>query len=307
MTEKSEEIRECQCDVEESTDEDLEELEELEDWVDALPVESNEKMYFAEIGMYKQLSQEEELKVAKRAAKKDKQAMDLLVKSNLRLVPWIAKRYIGRGVPFLDLIQEGNMGLMKAAEKFDYTKGRKFSTYAKWWIRQFISRAVADQGNTVRIPVHTGEDVSKLSKVSREFFQEIGRMPTPEEIAEKMQISIGKVKRLQEASQITISFEEVISEDRDLLLQDVIADGSRVSVEEQVILKEQSEHLREIMRASLKPNECKALILRFGLEDGDRCTQEEAAKRMKMKRQQVQQLEKRAYRKLRDKLRNQSW
>ncbi len=256
------------------------------------------KIYLKEIGRVQLLSPEEEVELAKRMAEGDQTARQRLAESNLRLVVSIAKRYVGRGMHFLDLIQEGNLGLIKAVEKFDYTKGFKFSTYATWWIRQAITRAIADQARTIRIPVHMVETINKVKKVSAQLLHENGREPTVEEIAEAMSITEDKVREILRVAQEPVSLETPIGEEEDSHLGDFIPDeDAQVPAEAayQSLLKEQ---LTEVL-ATLTPREEKILRLRFGLEDGRPRTLEEVGKEFAVTRERIRQIEAKALRKLR--------
>jgi len=256
------------------------------------------RMYLKEIGRVPLLSAEEEIELAKRMAEGDEEAKRRLAEANLRLVVSIAKRYVGRGMLFLDLIQEGNLGLIKAVEKFDYNKGFKFSTYATWWIRQAITRAIADQARTIRIPVHMVETINKLIRVSRQLLQEKGREPTPEEIAAEMDISVERVREIMKIAQEPVSLETPIGEEEDSHLGDFIEDQDAPAPAEAasfMLLKEQLEEVLE----TLTPREKKVLRLRFGLDDGRARTLEEVGQYFGVTRERIRQIEAKALRKLR--------
>ena len=274
--------------------------EELEDLSvpDGISVDDHVKMYLKEIGKVHLLDPEEETALAKRMAEGDEEAKKRLAEANLRLVVSIAKRYVGRGMLFLDLIQEGNLGLIKAVDKFDYTKGYKFSTYATWWIRQAITRAIADQARTIRIPVHMVETINKLVRVSRQLVQELGREPTPEELAKELNMSIDKVREISKISQEPVSLETPIGEEEDSHLGDFIPDDDAPAPSEAasfVLLKEQ---LVEVLK-TLAPREEKVLRLRFGLDDGKQRTLEEVGQEFNVTRERIRQIEAKALRKLR--------
>lgn len=256
------------------------------------------KMYLKEIGRVELLSHDEEIDLAKRILDGDEDAKKKLAAANLRLVVSIAKRYVGRGMLFLDLIQEGNMGLIKAVEKFDYTKGFKFSTYATWWIRQAITRAIADQARTIRIPVHMVETINKLIRTSRHLLQILGREPTPEEIAEEMEITVEKVMEIQKIAQDPVSLETPIGEEDDSHLGDFIPDDESPAPHDSAAYTLLKEQLEEVM-GTLTPREAKVLKLRFGLEDGKARTLEEVGKEFQVTRERIRQIEAKALRKLR--------
>ena len=256
------------------------------------------RMYLIEIGKVPLLSAEEEIEYAKRMEQGDEEAKKRLAEANLRLVVSIAKRYVGRGMQFLDLIQEGNLGLIKAVEKFDYRKGYKFSTYATWWIRQAITRAIADQARTIRIPVHMVETINKLVRVQRQLLQELGREPSPEEIAETMDIPVERVREIQKISQEPVSLETPIGEEEDSHLGDFIQDDNvpvPAEAAASTLLKEQ---LVEVL-GTLTDREQKVLRLRFGMDDGRARTLEEVGKEFNVTRERIRQIEAKALRKLR--------
>jgi len=262
---------------------------------DGVSIEDPVRMYLKEIGKVPLLSAEEEIELAKRMELGDQEAKKRLAEANLRLVVSIAKRYVGRGMLFLDLIQEGNLGLIKAVEKFDYRKGYKFSTYATWWIRQAITRAIADQARTIRIPVHMVETINKLIRVSRQLLQELGREPTPEEIAKEMDMPVERVREILKISQEPVSLETPIGEEEDSHLGDFIQDDNVPDAAAFTLLKEQ---LEEVL-GTLTEREQKVLTLRFGLEDGRARTLEEVGKEFNVTRERIRQIEAKALRKLR--------
>ena len=265
---------------------------------DTATIDDPVKVYLKEIGRVPLLSPEEEVELAIRISEGDVQAKKRLSEANLRLVVSIAKRYLGRGMQFLDLIQEGNLGLIKAVEKFDYTKGFKFSTYATWWIRQAITRAIADQARTIRIPVHMVETINKVKKVSTQILHEKGHEPSSEEIAEKLDISVEKVREIVRVAQEPVSLETPIGEEEDSHLGDFIPDSDTPAPADEAshaLLKEQ---LEDVLR-TLTPREAKVLRLRFGLEDGKSRTLEEVGTEFKVTRERIRQIEAKALRKLR--------
>lgn len=256
------------------------------------------RMYLKEIGKVPLLSADEELVLAEKMSEGDEEAKKKLSEANLRLVVSIAKRYVGRGMLFLDLIQEGNLGLIKAVEKFDYHKGYKFSTYATWWIRQAITRAIADQARTIRIPVHMVETINKLIRVSRQLLQELGRDPYPEEIAKEMNMSIDKVREIQKIAQEPVSLETPIGEEEDSHLGDFIPDDDAPAPAEAASFSLLKEQLSDVL-GTLAPREEKVLRLRFGLDDGRARTLEEVGSEFGVTRERIRQIEAKALRKLR--------
>ena len=256
------------------------------------------RMYLKEIGKIPLLTMEEEMNLSIRSAQGDEEAKRLLAESNLRLVVSIAKRYVGRGLLFLDLIQEGNIGLMKAVDKFDYYKGYKFSTYATWWIRQAITRALADQARTIRVPVHMVETINKMARIQRQLTLELNREPTEEEIAKKMGIGVDKVRDVMKISQDPVSLETPIGEEDDSHLGEFLKDESSLSPEEYTENEILKEEIKEVL-ASLQPREQEVLELRFGLKDGTCHTLEEVGKKFNVTRERIRQIEAKALRKLR--------
>jgi RNA polymerase primary sigma factor len=256
------------------------------------------RMYLKEIGRVPLLSADDEVELAKRIEKGDEEAKRRLAEANLRLVVSIAKRYVGRGMLFLDLIQEGNMGLIKAVEKFDHTKGYKFSTYATWWIRQAITRAIADQARTIRIPVHMVETINKLIRVSRQLLQELGREPTPEEIAAEMELSTDKVREIMKIAQEPVSLETPIGEEDDSHLGDFIEDQEALAPADAAAYELLKEQLEDVLD-TLTEREENVLRLRFGLDDGRTRTLEEVGKVFGVTRERIRQIEAKALRKLR--------
>lgn len=291
-------------DDEEPDIEDLKEVEYLkldeitETSYEGINVDDPVRMYLREIGRIPLLTFDQELDLAKRILDGDEEAKKILSESNLRLVVSIAKKYVGRGMLFLDLIQEGNMGLIKAVEKFDYTKGFKFSTYATWWIRQAITRAIADQARTIRIPVHMVETINKLIRTSRHLLQQNGREPTPEEIAQEMEIPVEKVMEIQKIAQDPVSLETPIGEEDDSHLGDFIQDDDSPAPHDSAAYTLLKEQLEEVMN-TLTPREAKVLKLRFGLEDGKARTLEEVGREFEVTRERIRQIEAKALRKLR--------
>ncbi|MCR4427482.1 MAG: RNA polymerase sigma factor RpoD [Firmicutes bacterium] len=256
------------------------------------------RMYLKEIGRVPLLTAEEEVHLARRIEAGDESAKRRLTEANLRLVVSIAKRYVGRGMLFLDLIQEGNLGLLKAVEKFDYRKGYKFSTYATWWIRQAITRAIADQARTIRIPVHMVETINKLIRVSRQLLQELGREPTPEEIAKEMNLTVDRVREIQKVAQEPVSLETPIGEEEDSHLGDFIEDEDALAPPDAASFRLLREQLQEVLY-TLAPREEKVLRLRFGIDDGRARTLEEVGQEFGVTRERIRQIEAKALRKLR--------
>ena len=286
---------------------DIDDLKEVEDLkldeildtnYEGISVDDPVRMYLREIGRIPLLTFDDELELAKKILQGDEEAKQKLAESNLRLVVSIAKKYVGRGMLFLDLIQEGNMGLIKAVEKFDYTKGFKFSTYATWWIRQAITRAIADQARTIRIPVHMVETINKLIRTSRHLLQQLGREPSPEEIAAEMEIPVEKVMEIQKIAQDPVSLETPIGEEDDSHLGDFIQDDDSPAPHDSAAYTLLKEQLEEVM-STLTPREAKVLKLRFGLEDGKARTLEEVGREFEVTRERIRQIEAKALRKLR--------
>ena len=265
---------------------------------EGININDHVKMYLKEIGKVPLLDNDEEIEIAKKVALGDEEAKKKLAEANLRLVVSIAKRYVGRGMLFLDLIQEGNLGLIKAVEKFDYSKGFKFSTYATWWIRQAITRAIADQARTIRIPVHMVETINKLIRVSRQLLQELGREPTPEEIAEELNMMPDKVREILKIAQEPVSLETPIGEEEDSHLGDFIPDNDAPAPYEAASFSLLKEQLMSVLK-TLTPREEKVLRLRFGLDDGRTRTLEEVGKEFNVTRERIRQIEAKALRKLR--------
>lgn len=298
-----ESIEHMGIDVIEDMDEDLKQIATNEEEIDlSLPeginVDDHVRMYLKEIGKVPLLTSDEEVVLAQRMAEGDEVAKMRLTEANLRLVVSIAKRYVGRGMLFLDLIQEGNLGLIKAVEKFDYSKGFKFSTYATWWIRQAITRAIADQARTIRIPVHMVETINKLIRVSRQLLQELGRDPLPEEIAKEMNMSIDKVREIMKIAQEPVSLETPIGEEEDSHLGDFIPDDDAPAPSEMASFTLLKEQLMDVLD-TLTSREEKVLRLRFGLDDGRPRTLEEVGKVFDVTRERIRQIEAKALRKLR--------
>jgi len=288
--------------LDKASDEETDEIQEEPEVDLSIPegvgIDDPVRMYLKEIGRVHLLNAQEEIELAKRMEAGDENAKRRLAEANLRLVVSIAKRYVGRGMLFLDLIQEGNLGLIKAVEKFDYTKGYKFSTYATWWIRQAITRAIADQARTIRIPVHMVETINKLIRVSRQLLQELGREPAPEEIATVMEIPVERVREIMKIAQEPVSLETPIGEEEDSHLGDFIPDEDAPAPAEAasfILLKEQLEEVLE----TLTPREEKVLRLRFGLDDGRTRTLEEVGQEFGVTRERIRQIEAKALRKLR--------
>ncbi len=279
--------------------EDEEDLEEIDFSIpEGISIDDPVRMYLKEIGKVPLLSADDEIELARRMKVGDADAKKRLAEANLRLVVSIAKRYVGRGMMFLDLIQEGNLGLIKAVEKFDYTKGFKFSTYATWWIRQAITRAIADQARTIRIPVHMVETINKLIRVQRQLLQELGREPSPEEVAAEMNISVERVREIQKISQEPVSLETPIGEEEDSHLGDFIQDDNVPVPADAAAFTLLKEQLIDVL-GTLTEREQKVLRLRFGLDDGRARTLEEVGKEFNVTRERIRQIEAKALRKLR--------
>ena len=279
-------------------DEQIQEAETADPAAEDSGMKDPVRMYLKEIGKIDLLSTEEELELAQRIAEGDEEAKKRMVEANLRLVVSVAKHYLGRGMQLLDLIQEGNMGLLKAVDKFDYTKGYKFSTYATWWIRQSITRAVADQARTIRIPVHMVETINRVSRASRALVQEYGREPTLQEISRFLGISEEKIAEVMKIAQDPVSLETPVGEEDDSHLGDFIQDSDALEPAESASYNMLRQQLGEVMQ-TLSPRECKVLRLRFGLEDGRAHTLEEVGKEFDVTRERVRQIEAKALRKLR--------
>ena len=285
-------------DVDVDVDDKDEEIEIDLSVPEGISIDDPVRMYLKEIGRVPLLTAEEEVALAKRMQEGDEIAQKRLAEANLRLVVSIAKRYVGRGMLFLDLIQEGNLGLIKAVEKFDYTKGYKFSTYATWWIRQAITRAIADQARTIRIPVHMVETINKLIRVSRQLLQQLGREPLPEEIAKEMDISVERVREIMKIAQEPVSLETPIGEEEDSHLGDFIEDQDAPAPADAASFMLLKEQLEEVLD-TLTPREEKVLRLRFGLDDGRARTLEEVGQNFGVTRERIRQIEAKALRKLR--------
>ena len=286
-------------DIDKMDDEEEVELDKIDLSVpEGVSIEDPVRMYLKEIGKVSLLTADEEIELAQRMEEGDEEAKKRLAEANLRLVVSIAKRYVGRGMLFLDLIQEGNLGLIKAVEKFDYRKGYKFSTYATWWIRQAITRAIADQARTIRIPVHMVETINKLIRVSRQLLQELGREPSPEEIAEEMDMSVDRVREILKISQEPVSLETPIGEEEDSHLGDFIQDDNVPVPADAAAFTLLKEQLIEVL-GTLTEREQKVLRLRFGLDDGRARTLEEVGKEFNVTRERIRQIEAKALRKLR--------
>ncbi len=295
----SDDIDEEEPDIEDLKEVEALKLDEITDTsYEGINVDDPVRMYLREIGRIPLLTFDQELDLAKKILEGSEEAKQQLAESNLRLVVSIAKKYVGRGMLFLDLIQEGNMGLIKAVEKFDYTKGFKFSTYATWWIRQAITRAIADQARTIRIPVHMVETINKLIRTSRHLLQQLGREPTPEEIAVEMEISVEKVMEIQKIAQDPVSLETPIGEEDDSHLGDFIQDDDSPAPHDSAAYTLLKEQLEDVMN-TLTPREAKVLKLRFGLEDGKARTLEEVGREFEVTRERIRQIEAKALRKLR--------
>ncbi|MCL2696322.1 MAG: RNA polymerase sigma factor RpoD [Clostridiales bacterium] len=287
-----------EIEVPEDIDEEIAQIETVLATTEGLNIEDPVRMYLKEIGKVDLLTAQEEVEIAQRMSEGDMDAKHQLAEANLRLVVSIAKRYVGRGMLFLDLIQEGNLGLIKAVEKFDYKKGYKFSTYATWWIRQAITRAIADQARTIRIPVHMVETINKLIRVNRQLVQEYGRDPRPDEIAKEMGIPEEKVREIIKIAQEPVSLETPIGEEDDSHLGDFIPDNDAPAPAETVAATLLKEQLMDVIN-SLTPREAKVLRLRYGLDDGKARTLEEVGREFNVTRERIRQIEAKALRKLR--------
>ena len=275
----------------------MENDEELEKLANQVSVDDPVKMYLKDIGKVPLLSAEEEIEIAKKMAEGDEDAKHQLSEANLRLVVSIAKRYVGRGMLFLDLIQEGNFGLMKAVEKFDYTKGYRFSTYATWWIKQSITRAIADQARTIRIPVHMYETINKLSKVVKQLVQKLGREPQTDEIAKEMGISEEKVREIQKISQDTVSLDSPVGEEEDSNLGTFLQDENATNPSDSATILMLKEQLLDVLN-TLTPREQKVIMLRYGIDDGHPRTLEEVGREFNVTRERIRQIEAKALKKL---------
>ncbi len=298
-------LTENQIEVKAEDEEEGSSIDIKDDITDNIPDESkdmsvndNVRMYLKEIGKISLLSLEEEQELSKRVAEGDEKAKNILAESNLRLVVSIAKRYVGRGLLFLDLIQEGNIGLMKAVEKFDYGKGYKFSTYATWWIRQAITRALADQARTIRVPVHMVETINKMARIERQMTLELNREPTDQELSKKMGLSVEKIAEIRKISQDPVSLETPIGEEDDSHLGDFLADERTMSPEDFATYEILKDELKQVLN-TLTVREKEVLELRFGLFDGSSHTLEEVGKKFKVTRERIRQIEAKALRKLR--------
>ena len=293
--ENPEEFEEIETEVEQ-----LESAEDMEKMLqqEGLAIDDPVRMYLKEIGKVPLLDADKELEIAEKMSNGDEQAKQMLIEANLRLVVSIAKRYVGKGMFFLDLIQEGNLGLMKAVEKFDYTKGYKFSTYATWWIRQAITRAIADQARTIRIPVHMVETIHKVSRYQRQLLQELGHEATPEEVAEKIGMSPEKVREIMKIAQDPVSLETPIGEEEDSHLGDFIPDDDSPAPQDAASYAMLREQIKEVLH-TLTPREEHVLKLRYGLNDGRTHTLEEVGKEFQITRERIRQIEAKALRKLR--------
>ncbi len=280
------------------TEEDEVEIIDDVDVLEGVSTEDPVRMYLKEIGNVPLLTTEQEVELAKRVEAGDEEAKKQLTEANLRLVVSIAKKYVGRGMPFLDLIQEGNMGLMKAVDKFDYTKGYKFSTYATWWIRQAITRGIADTGRTIRVPVHMVETINKTLRMTRTLLQELGREPTPEEVAERLNVSVSRVREVLKISRDPVSLDTPIGEEDDSHLGDFIEDDSALSPADSAAFSMLRAELSTALE-SLTERERQVVKLRFGLEDGRARTLEEVGKEFNVTRERIRQIEAKALRKLR--------
>ena len=293
-------------DLLDSDEEDLENLDDVEEVrieetsevLEGVSTEDPVRMYLKEIGNVPLLTSEQEVELARRVEEGDPEAKKALTEANLRLVVSIAKKYVGRGMPFLDLIQEGNMGLMKAVDKFDYTKGYKFSTYATWWIRQAITRGIADTGRTIRVPVHMVETINKTLRMTRQLLQELGREPTPEEVAEKLGVPASRVREVLKISRDPVSLDTPIGEEDDSHLGDFIEDDTALSPADSATFSMLKEELSNALE-SLTERERQVVKLRFGLEDGRARTLEEVGKEFNVTRERIRQIEAKALRKLR--------